>query len=106
MTTLTCAVVLVLVSDDFMHDRVVWAAESVRRHSVNVETLTLSRVPTSRAGSLILHHADGTVAGCMLDDDADGCAGPHMRHEGSPVRCFEWLADGCNVCGIHVGVTY
>jgi hypothetical protein len=35
-------------------------------------------------------HADGTVAGCTLDDDTDGCDGRDARYEGRPRRCFEW----------------
>ena len=51
------------------------------------------------SGSLILH-ADGTVAGCSLDDE-DGCRGPELRHEGDPVLCWVWWAEGCNYCGLH-----
>jgi hypothetical protein len=40
-------------------------------------------------GALILH-ADGTIAGCTLDDD-----------EGDPVRCYVWTLAGCNYCGVH-----
>jgi hypothetical protein len=30
-------------------------------------------------GGLIVH-ADGTVAGCTLDEDEDGCRGGELRH--------------------------
>jgi len=50
-------------------------------------------------GSLI-HHRDGTVAGCTLDDDADRCRGLEERHEGDPIFCTDWF-DGCNYCGVH-----
>ncbi len=50
-------------------------------------------------GGLILH-ADGTVAGCTLDDDRDGCRGRELRHEGDPVPCTVWTPAGCNYCGV------
>jgi hypothetical protein len=50
-------------------------------------------------GSLILHR-DGTVAGCTNDDDADGCRGRELPHEGDPIACLDWF-DGCNYCGVH-----
>jgi hypothetical protein len=50
-------------------------------------------------GSLILH-IDGTRAGCSLDDDADGCHGLELRHEGDPTACVDWFG-GCNYCGVH-----
>jgi hypothetical protein len=50
-------------------------------------------------GSLIVHQ-DGTVAGCTNDDDADGCRGRELRHEGDPTACTAWF-DGCNYCGVH-----
>ena len=43
------------------------------------------------------------VAGCTLDDDADGRAGRELSgHEGSSVHCFESVRDGCNACGTHI----
>jgi len=51
-------------------------------------------------GSLIVH-ADGTVAGCTLDDDEEGCRGRELRHEGDPIRCWVWMLAGCNYCGVH-----
>ena len=51
-------------------------------------------------GALILH-ADGTIAGCTLDDDDDGCRGQDLRHEGDPIRCWVWMLAGCNHCGVH-----
>jgi hypothetical protein len=51
-------------------------------------------------GALILH-GDGTIAGCKLDEDEDGCRGRELQHEGDPVRCWEWTGDGCNYCGAH-----
>jgi hypothetical protein len=51
-------------------------------------------------GALIVH-GDGTIAGCVLDDEPEGCRGRELRHEGDPVRCWVWTADGCNYyCGI------
>jgi hypothetical protein len=47
-------------------------------------------------GSLIVH-ADGTIAGCTEDDEADGCAGGELRHQGDPVHCCVWTLYGCNV---------
>jgi len=48
----------------------------------------------------LIFHADGTVAGCTEDDEAGGCAGRELRHEGGPRSCVdEW--GGCNYCGIH-----
>src|SRR5262245_9121992 len=35
-----------------------------------------------------IEHVDGTIAGCTLDDDIDGCVGLDERHEDAPVR---WL---------------
>ena len=52
-------------------------------------------------GSLIFH-ADGTVAGCTEDDEQIGCRGRDERHDGSPKRCIEWFADGCDYCGVHL----
>jgi hypothetical protein len=49
-------------------------------------------------GSLILH-ADGTIARCTEDDEADGCRGRDERHGGSPKRCLEWFGRG-NYCGV------
>ena len=51
------------------------------------------------SGSLVLH-GDGTVAACTEDDEAGGCEGHELRHEGDPVRCLDWSPDGCNYCGI------
>jgi len=51
-------------------------------------------------GGLIVH-GDGTVAGCTLDEDEDGCRGRELRHEGDQVRCWVWTLDGCNYCGVH-----
>ncbi|MDP9334846.1 MAG: hypothetical protein M3Q30_16275 [Actinomycetota bacterium] len=50
-------------------------------------------------GSLILH-ADGTVAGCSEDDEADGFRGRELRHEGDPVVCYVWSVAGCDYCGV------
>ena len=50
-------------------------------------------------GSLILH-ADDTVMSCTEDDECDGCRGLDERHEGDPVRCWEWTLMGCNYCGV------
>jgi hypothetical protein len=49
----------------------------------------------------LIVHADGTIAGCTLDDDIDGCRGRELRHEGDPVPCIVWTLDGCNYCGVH-----
>jgi hypothetical protein len=51
-------------------------------------------------GALILH-LDGTVAGCSLDDEPDGCRGRDLRHEGDLVLCWVWWTEGCNYCGLH-----
>jgi len=51
-------------------------------------------------GGLIVH-GDGTVAGCTLDEDEDGCRGRELPHEGDQVRCWVWTLDGCNYCGVH-----
>ena len=59
-----------------------------------------SPVHGSCTGSLIVHVVDGTAAGCMLDEEPDGCAGIELRHEGDPIDCVrEW--GGCNHCGVH-----
>jgi hypothetical protein len=42
-------------------------------------------------GGLIVH-ADGTFAGCALDEDEDGCRGRELRHECDPVR--RWVGAG------------
>jgi hypothetical protein len=47
--------------------------------------------------SLIEH---GTV-GCTEDDEAEGCRGRELRHEGDPVCCWVWTLAGCNYCGVH-----
>jgi len=54
-------------------------------------------------GSLIVH-ADGTVACCTEDAEQLGCRGRDERHDGSPKRCIEWFADGCDCCGVHLDV--
>jgi len=50
-------------------------------------------------GSLLVH-ADDTVAGRTEDDEANGCAGRGVRHEGSPIRCCVWMLAGCDYCGV------
>jgi len=50
-------------------------------------------------GSLIVH-ADGTVAGCTLDDEPEGCAGREERHDGGTVRCQVWSLNGFNYCRV------
>jgi hypothetical protein len=45
------------------------------------------------SGAVILHD-DGTVAGCVEDDEPDGCRGRELRHEGSPMSCIFWTLDG------------
>jgi hypothetical protein len=52
-------------------------------------------------GSLILH-ADGTVAGCSEDDEADDCRGRELRHEGDPLVGYVWTVAGCEYCGVHL----
>jgi hypothetical protein len=52
-------------------------------------------------GSLILH-IDGTVAGCTEDEEAWGCRGRDLRHEGDPVVCYVWTPSGCDYCGVHL----
>jgi hypothetical protein len=44
-------------------------------------------------------HADGTVAGCTLDDDIDGCDGIEYRQQVDPHRCIEWWGN-CDYCGL------
>jgi hypothetical protein len=46
------------------------------------------RVVPNCSGGLI-QHIDGTIAGCTLDDDLDGCTGLEERHEDAPEIC--WL---------------
>jgi hypothetical protein len=36
----------------------------------------------------VIVHADGTIAGCTLDDERDGCDGRAERHEGAPIRYY------------------
>jgi hypothetical protein len=43
----------------------------------------------------------GATPGCTNDDDADGCRGRELRHEGDPTACTDWFEDGCNYCGVH-----
>jgi hypothetical protein len=51
-------------------------------------------------GSLIVHLADGTPAGCTRAEDGDECEGIELRHEGDPTDCVtEW--GGCIHCGVH-----
>ena len=50
-------------------------------------------------GSLIAH-ADNTDMRCTEDDERDGCRGRDLRHEGDPVRCWEWTLTGCDCCGV------
>jgi hypothetical protein len=52
-------------------------------------------------GALIVH-ADGTIVGCTLDEDEDGCRGRELRHEGDPVPCILWTPSGCNYCGVQL----
>jgi len=47
-------------------------------------------------GALIVH-IDGTVAGCTLDDQRDGCRGRDLQHEDDPIRCWMWSL-GCSHC--------
>lgn len=61
-----------------------------------VRSLSLRTCP----GAHVLH-ADGTVAGCTLDDE-DGCHGRELRHEADPVRCAVWTVGGCERCGVPV----
>ncbi|MDP9333236.1 MAG: hypothetical protein M3Q30_08020 [Actinomycetota bacterium] len=49
----------------------------------------------------LIFHGDGTVAGCTEDDEPEPCRGRELRHEGDPVRCFEWPPAGCDYCGVH-----
>ena len=63
------------------------------RRAITVEPVTCPGV--------LIAHADGTVVGCTLDEDEDGCRGRELRHEGDQVRCWVWTLDGCNYCGVH-----
>ena len=60
---------------------------------------TVAAMATCPAALIV--HADGTVAGCTLDEDEDGCRGLELRHEGDPVACIVWTPYGCNYCGVH-----
>jgi hypothetical protein len=47
----------------------------------------------------LVHHLDGTIAGCTMDDEVEGCAGREKRHEGEPTTCIrEW--GSCPYCGV------
>jgi hypothetical protein len=45
------------------------------------------RVPNCSGG--LIQHIDGTIAGCTLDDEVDGCIGLEERHEDAPEICWE-----------------
>jgi hypothetical protein len=49
-------------------------------------------------GGLIVY-VSGTVEGCALDDDIDGCEGLEERHEYAPETCWKWWGR-CDRCGI------
>jgi hypothetical protein len=36
-------------------------------------------------------HIDGTIAGCTLDDDVDGCEGLEAPHEDAPEACWKMV---------------
>ena len=50
----------------------------------------------------LIHHADGTVAGCTNDDDEGGCRGLELRGMRVTVVCWRWWGEGCNNRGVHV----
>jgi hypothetical protein len=53
-------------------------------------------VPNCSGG--LIHHLDGTVAGCTNDDTGD-CAGLEEHHEDAPETCWQWRGR-CDRCGI------
>jgi hypothetical protein len=59
-----------------------------------------SRRSTRSLPASLTMHRDNTVAACTEDDEAHGCRGREVRHDGSLVQCLEWC-DGCDYCGVH-----
>jgi len=72
---------------------------TITADSASQPSVTFDRVATSPGSLIVL--ADGTVAGCTLDDEREGCSGRDERHDGGTVRCIKWCASGCDYCGVH-----
>jgi len=53
---------------------------------------------TSCSGGLI-RHVDGTICGCTIEDDVDGCQGLEVLHEDAPEVRWKWYGR-CDRCGI------